>query len=186
LLMLFEWLRGHIFSGFPWNLFGYTWAEILPMAQLVSIGGIYGLSLLTLFWGALAGFLFIWPAKRPPKAVLLGSAIITMSAGWLYGQHRLDRTPTVLREDVAIRLVQPNISQEDKWAPEKAADNFQKLINLSQPNQTNRNMKTLIVWPETAMSQAYMTRTDPGAIKALQTLLQSYQNPVYLVSGMAR
>ena len=59
LLMGAEWLRGHIFTGFPWNLYGYIWDTSLPMAQLVSVGGIYFLSLLTLIWGASPGFLMV-------------------------------------------------------------------------------------------------------------------------------
>ena len=50
-LTLAEWLRGHIFTGFPWNLYGYGWIEFLPIMQTVSIIGPFGLTYLTLLWG---------------------------------------------------------------------------------------------------------------------------------------
>jgi len=42
-----EWLRGHLFSGFPWNLFGYALAFTDPLAQSAAIFGVYGLTFLT-------------------------------------------------------------------------------------------------------------------------------------------
>ena len=44
---LAEWLRGHVLTGFPWNLIGYAWFDWKPVLQSVSVFGIYGLSLLT-------------------------------------------------------------------------------------------------------------------------------------------
>ena len=41
-----EWLRGHLFSGFPWNTFGYALTEPLALAQSVSLVGIWGLTFL--------------------------------------------------------------------------------------------------------------------------------------------
>src|SRR5258708_20602202 len=39
-----EWLRGHLFTGFPWNAFGYALTTPLPLAESVAIFGIWGLT----------------------------------------------------------------------------------------------------------------------------------------------
>src|SRR3984957_10509748 len=52
-----EWLRGHIFTGFPWNLVGYAWAFSPEIMQTASLAGVYGLSLLTLLMAVSLGYL---------------------------------------------------------------------------------------------------------------------------------
>src|SRR5262249_34532034 len=42
-----EWLRGHLLSGFPWNLIGYSWGDTLSVLQATSLIGSYGLSFVT-------------------------------------------------------------------------------------------------------------------------------------------
>ena len=48
LWFLADYARGHLLTGFPWNLEGYAWAGVLPMLQITSVIGIYGLTLITL------------------------------------------------------------------------------------------------------------------------------------------
>ena len=57
-----EWLRGYVFTGFPWNLLGYAWAISPEMLQSASLFGVYGLSLLTLFLALSLGYIV---GKRP-------------------------------------------------------------------------------------------------------------------------
>ncbi len=47
-----EWLRGHILTGFPWNIPAYGWGASLGILQSASVIGAYGLSLLTILFGA--------------------------------------------------------------------------------------------------------------------------------------
>ena len=47
-LTVTEWLRGHLFTGFPWNTFGYALTAPLPLAQIASVIGIWGLTFITI------------------------------------------------------------------------------------------------------------------------------------------
>ncbi|MDQ2106153.1 apolipoprotein N-acyltransferase, partial [Azospirillum sp. C340-1] len=71
---LFEWLRGHVFTGFPWSLIGYGWTGLLPVLQGVSLIGIYGLSLLTVLVASL-------PAGLADPAVSRRRAWAALAAG---------------------------------------------------------------------------------------------------------
>ncbi len=85
-----EWLRGHILTGFPWNLWGYAFAGNAALAQTTSIFGIYSLTLLTLLIAAspaaLAG-----PAAREAARTwpLPAICVALLASGWLWGEVRL-------------------------------------------------------------------------------------------------
>src|SRR6185295_10102107 len=48
-----EYVRTHLFSGFPWTLLGDSQVHRLPLIQIASITGVYGVSFL-IVWGNLA------------------------------------------------------------------------------------------------------------------------------------
>ena len=142
-----EYIRGYLCTGFPWNLFGYVWTEFLPVAQSVSLFGIYGLTLATLCAAALPAALTSpdQRAARTANLIALGGFILL----GLWGIWRL-QTPTVLLPDVYVRLVQPNIAQNLKWDPKERARNFEHLLELTAL-PSDRPI-THVIWPETAVT----------------------------------
>ena len=75
-LTIAEWLRGHLLTGFPWNTFGYALTEPLPLAQSVSLVGIWGLTFLAVAIFASPAVLADDKADtpRPCRAPLIGLA----------------------------------------------------------------------------------------------------------------
>lgn len=140
-----EWLRGNVFTGFPWNLPGYGWDASLAVLQSASVIGVYGLSLLTILFGASLAILFspararAWPV---PAALGLLFALI-----WVGGALRLNGVvPDV--PGVRLRLVQPNVPQQDKYLPSLRAQHWRELVDLSLAK--NGPAPTHIIWPEAA------------------------------------
>lgn len=178
-----EWLRGHIFTGFPWNLYAYTWNNTLPLAQSVSLFGSYGLSLLTLFWAMIPAL--FW-CRAPRSQALWISAIggLSFISLLFWGYARLANHPVDLRSDVIVRLVQPNIPQEDKWDSRKASDNTRKLLDLSVPDEGNAGATTLVIWPETAVSESFLLHAQVQP--SVKRVLAAYERPVYLLTGVLR
>lgn len=155
----FEWFRGHMLTGFPWNAVGYGLTGSDALLQLASVFGLYGLS----FWAVL---LFGCPAVlanayRGGNQDLTASrfamplvmlALLVTAAGW--GAARLRLTvPDVL--GVKLRLVQPNIAQTEKWTPGNQRWIFERLINQSRLNSAGRvdNLAgvTYVIWPESSL-----------------------------------
>lgn len=148
----FEWLRGHIFTGFPWNLIGYIWsadfAPLLAVMQSASIIGVYGLGLITVILAALPALLADGKLRTGPVVIPLmcGAALLLGMAG--YGFARLGQAGPGDVAGVRLRIVQPNIAQAAKWQPEQRAAIFRTLIDLSAT--PSPLPPTHIIWPEAA------------------------------------
>jgi apolipoprotein N-acyltransferase len=142
-LSLAEWLRGHLLTGFPWNLPGNGWVDWPPILQIASVVGIYGLTALT-FAAALAPAAL---AARRRTPFGLGVLLFVLLALW--GGNRLG---TATHENVAgvrLRLVQPNIAQTLKWQPDQLRANFQRQLELAR--MPAAESPTVVIWPETAV-----------------------------------
>jgi apolipoprotein N-acyltransferase len=146
-----EWLRGHLFSGFPWNLAGYVWTFCDPMIQLASFAGIYGLSLLTVAVFALPAILAEPSRARARDLVAFGAALLALFGAYLHGNLRLSTAPATGEDPVpgvVLRVVQPNVEQVAKWDRVRHAANFQHHLQLSA--SVGARPVTHVIWPETA------------------------------------
>lgn len=182
-IALAEFIRGHIFSGFPWNMAGYTWGNTLPMAQIASLIGIYGLSLLTIFWAALGGFLFIGRPTNIEKTSILVIAGVLILGSLIYGMLRLKNNPTAFDDSVQMQIVQPNIKQSMKWDPSEIVPNFEKHLSLSVRQKTSSDAPvTVILWPETAVPPV-MTDNETARDR-IEATLKTHEGKAYLLSGI--
>jgi apolipoprotein N-acyltransferase len=182
-LSLFEWLRGNILTGFPWNLFGYTWAGFLPVAQIASFSDVYCLTALTILWASAAGFLFIYKAGTAKKMSVAGVLILTFVASLLFGVNRL-KTPPIDRDDISFVLVQPNISQSEKWTADLLPQHFNTHLDLTESEGLTapKSVKTTyVIWPETAIPLPFTAH--PDAKSMIAQALQYYPETAFLLSG---
>jgi apolipoprotein N-acyltransferase len=151
----FEWLRANLLTGFPWNLAGYAWAGSDAMLQLAALTGIYGLGLLTVLVAAMPAVLAGGPAaaEGPRRRWLwLGAALAALALAWGGGAWRLDRAGPAQAlaavPGVMLRVVQPNLRQQDKWQRELRWDNF--ILHLRLTAASGPQPITHAIWPETA------------------------------------
>ena len=119
-----EWLRGHILTGFPWNVLGYALTEPLVLLQSASVLGIYGLTLVAVIAAALPAVTLAdhgatWTGFR-------GSAVTAMLLVALaaFGAARLAEPLGPPVDGVRVRIVQPSIPQDQKWQPANQRANF--------------------------------------------------------------
>lgn len=156
-------LRGHILTGFPWNLPAYGWGASLGILQSLSVLGAYGLSLLTVLFGAsLALFADSSRRARIVPLVVLG----VFAALWFGGQLRLALTPIRNVPHVELRLVQPDVPQDQKYLPQYQQRNWQRLIDLSV--KPAHIAPTDIIWPEAA--PPFLLLRSPSALAQVASL----------------
>lgn len=176
----FEWLRGHAFTGFPWNLYGYIWDSFLPMAQNASWLGIYSLSAITAFWVFAPGFI-ARSSLQASRGIIFMAALISFVVMSAWGFIRLETSATTYDTSTQIRIVQANIPQAEKWNPAYYALNLEKHLSLSISQRQDRRLTTIIVWPETALSDYVFSH--PTAKKQIRAMLDTYKGNVFLATG---
>jgi apolipoprotein N-acyltransferase len=159
-----EWLRGHLFTGLPWNLLGYVWAGGFPgalaMLQSTAWIGIYGLGFVTVLATSLLALLGapslapigLWRRALPAVAA---AVLILIPAG--AGAIHLHLAPTA-ETGIWLRLVQPSIAETAKWDPAEAENNFHRLIELSSAPSPHK--LAAVIWPEAAAT--FFLERDPA------------------------
>ncbi len=177
---LAEWLRGHILSGFPWNLIGYAWSGAFPgalaMLQSTALVGIYGLSLITALAAALCARLGDFSGNRWAP-VLVAVLLIALPAGW--GATRLVAGHPADVPGVTVRLVQPSIPEEIKNDPAQMLANFRRLFALSTAGETAS--LSAILWPEDA-GPPFIDRDG----SARNALAEAAPSDGYVITGTVR
>ena len=172
-----EWLRGHVLTGFPWNLFGQAVAFTDVTAQAASVVGVYGLTFAGIAVFAAPALFADDRGSQPWLRRLTLALVLTLAAadiGW--GVYRLSGAAPVgeaVIADARVRIVQPNIDQAVKWSPEKKQEALDKLATLSDRRTDPETLGAMsfseIVWPETALP--FFLTEDPQALARIADLL---------------
>jgi apolipoprotein N-acyltransferase len=173
-LTLAEWLRGHLFTGFPWNTYGYALISPLWLAQGAALIGIWGMTFLAIAVYASPAVLTDQPAdtRRPWWAVALAGASIAALAA--FGSVRLALSPTAYVDGVRLRIMQPNLQQDEKFNLSRKQEVLQHYIELSDGSTSAQADGapdvTHLIWPESAFP-FFLTR-DADALSQIAALLR--------------
>ena len=141
LWVLGEWIRGWLFTGFPWLALGYSQVDS-PLAGLAPVVGVYGVSLAVALSGGLLWGLVRW-SGRTRVAALMGLGALWLTGGafaqidWTHPQGG----------PLRATVVQANVRQSVKWDPESRIPTLRAYIELTRANWSS----DIIVWPETAV-----------------------------------
>jgi apolipoprotein N-acyltransferase len=157
-----EFLRGVLFSGFPWALLGYTQYRQPGLRLLAALTGVYGLSaVLMLLNATIAETVGCWARRaaghgwRRDLVLAWGLAAVTLAGAWGYGVGWW-RDPTE-GPAVAVGLLQGNIDQGVKWDRDHQGRTLETYERLAR--QVAAERPSLIVWPETAVP--FFLRREP-------------------------
>jgi apolipoprotein N-acyltransferase len=142
-----EYGRLALFGGFPWVLLGYSQVFVLPVAQLASLTGVFGVSgLLAAASASLAGAVMIRGRQRwlAPAAMAMLVGSLAGWGTWRAARNDLTRQGRPLR----VGIVQGNVAQNEKWDATRAQAIFERYLRLSR--QTIQQGARLVLWPESA------------------------------------
>ncbi len=176
-----EYARGHLFTGFPWNLPGMFWAETLPLFQILSLVGIYGLTFLTLFWSVALGELVRSVIMRHRVQGVLAISIAALSFLGLFAYGMIKPPAEESAQTLQAVLVQASIPQSEKWNADKMMDHFYQRMAMSARPENINDAPTLIIWPETALPDGMLNA--PIIQSQIKSLLATYPKGSMLITG---
>ena len=140
--------RQYVWDGFPWALLGYSQITVLPIAQLASVTGVYGLSGLLALTSAAVAFLVI--DRRPRRWIALASVVALIAGSAMWGRARIAAgTLTTHGEPIRTAVVQGNILQDEKWDPVLRDAIIGRYLSLTR--DAIKSGARLIIWPESSL-----------------------------------
>jgi apolipoprotein N-acyltransferase len=147
-----EWLRGHVFGGFPWLLPAYVWTPGEPVSQAASIAGAYGLSLLTLLVAATPAAIADVGANalRRFGPMIAAALAVGMTLGW--GAQRLAHAEVdAPGAQPVVRVTDSGLSQSEKWEPRP--DQEWRVLDryLEASGSPDDSRASIVIWPEGAI-----------------------------------
>ena len=148
---IFEFLRGSILTGFPWNLISYTWSWSLESIQILSLIGTYSLSLISLTFFCLP-FIFFEKKEIKKNAIFILIFLIIFAVNYLYGINKTNNSNYNFDENIIVKIISPNFSLKD-YNTKSEISQLKRLIKISDPE---RDKKTIFIWPEGIFYQSYL------------------------------
>ena len=130
-----EMVRARLLGGFPWDFLGVSQYRMVPLIQIASVTGVYGVSFLVA-WFSLSLFsamraIFGNPTRRLVWQAEMALPLVAVIGLFLFGYFRAGQgnsPPTLLR----MTLVQPSIPQTLIWNPNEDEKRFHQLIQLTE------------------------------------------------------
>ena len=160
-----EYIRSFLFTGFPWELVGYTQFNMLHIIQISDVFGVYGVSFAIVLSNAVAFMIYLcltgknWRGKRvriKMAAGAMAALVVILGAVFVYGGWRINNINelAVMSPSSKVSIVQGNIDQAIKWDPAFQKSSTMKYIHLSSLSKDLQ--PDLVVWPETATPFYFM------------------------------
>ena len=141
---LIEYIRGQIFTGFPWNLFVFSLTDYLPSLQVLSIIGTYSLNMIciTIF---LFPIIFLFKIKITKKVLIFLTLILIINVNYYYGIYKINNNQNLASLNTNIKIVSPKIDLKRYLESDNPYDIFYEVINLAS---NSSEKETLFIFPE--------------------------------------
>lgn len=181
LFCLLEWLRGHVLTGFPWNPAGASWRAGSAASQFAAVGGVYGLSFVTV--ASFAAFGALWgQGSRRARLLAVAGGAAALAALMVGGELRLS-SARLESNGALVRIVQADVPQESKWSPEAYRGIVERYVNLTaRPAAVTPD---IVVWPEGALPASANQVFAPDAWEA-RAIARAVQPGQTLIAGLGR
>ncbi len=155
-ISIIDYLRAKILTGFPWNLWAYSWSWFNEVIQILNPIGLFAFNLVVITFYCAPTILFLKNTKYKSLILILFS--VTFFLNYLYGNFTLNNNKIEnqkflnVNKFINVKIISPNFELKYNLTDEETLQRIKKLIRFSN---AEKNKKTLFIWPEGALSGKY-------------------------------
>ena len=148
-IALSDYIRGKIFTGFPWNLWGYSWSWLTEILQTLNLVGLFAFNLLVITIFTIPAVLF-FRINLNKKILIISSTFLFIFLIYIYGTFSINKNKGLLNyldnnNKIYIKVISPNFELKYNLSIEEVEKKLRKLIKYSDPDPKK---ETLFIWPE--------------------------------------
>jgi apolipoprotein N-acyltransferase len=168
-----EFARGYVLGGFPWIPLGSATIGLLPLAQLASLVGVYGVSGFIVAYDALLLAAFTTAGRTRTRTAAAAVAMIAVASVW--GSWRMANAP-LMSDGTAVKvgLIQPNVLQTEKWDPRRVDEIAARFDAMTR--QAVAEGAEVVLWPES--STPYLFNEDADRADRVRGLVRETGVPL--------
>ena len=148
-LALTDFIKAKILTGFPWNLWAYSWSWFTEILQILNVVGLFAFNLLiiTIF---LIPAIYFFEKKSSKKYLTIVSALVFIFLIYIYGNSSINRNNNLFlnideNNRIYAKVISPNFKLEYNLSIQNVEYKLNQLIKYSDPNPQK---KTIFIWPE--------------------------------------
>ena len=146
---LSDYIRGKILTGFPWNLWAYSWSWLNEILQIINVIGLYAFNTIVITVFTIPA-IFFFKISTKNKLLLISSSLIVIFLFYLYGTFSINKNKSLLnyinnKNKTYLKVISPDFDLKYNLSLNEIEDQLIKLVKYSEPDS---NKKTLFVWPE--------------------------------------
>ncbi len=154
-LSLIDYVRGKVLTGFPWNLWSYSFSWFTELLQVLNYIGLYAFNLIIICIFCLPAYFFF---RHSNKIYLLCFYTTFFLAAYTFGSYNINKNENYLKnlpeeQLLNIKIISPNLDLKYNLENEEVNKILDDLIRYSEPD---KDKKTIFVWPEGAFAGFYL------------------------------
>ncbi len=175
---IFEYIRGFIFGGFPWNLISFSFIGYLEFIQLLSITGTYAFNSIIILFFLLPTILF-FNNKIKTKIIIFSFSLLMIFANYFWGFSNLKNYELLEKEDLGftIKVISPKIDINRYLQNQNLSELVSELIDISEPDSSK---ETIFILPEGILSNIHFED-----LKKFKNLISNnFSNKHKIILGM--
>ena len=148
-LALSDYIRGKVLTGFPWNLWSYSWSWLTEVLQVLNLSGLFAFNLLVITIFLMPAVLF-FKKNIIKKIFVISFTFIIIFSIYIYGTFSINKNHALMNyidkdKKIYIKVISPDFDLKYNISITEIEDRLKKLVKYSDPDPTK---KTFFIWPE--------------------------------------